>query len=134
MLKNTYQIQEHNQKYWKIKNNIKKQNKKGQQADEEDQMLTYQDASDDEDALNEMMGNGDGKDDEYGLESGEDDYDEEIEQIHIKDISKRRKMGDDDFDEEDESMEEDGPPAKKSKDKKKKQQQEEYDNEADEDD
>ena len=44
-------------------------------------MLTYQDASDDEDALNEMMDNSDGKDDDDRLESGEDedDYDEEIE-------------------------------------------------------
>lgn len=44
-------------------------------------MLTYQDASDEDDALNQMMDNSDGDGDESGPQSGEDDddYDEEIE-------------------------------------------------------
>ena len=81
MLKNCQSHQGATQKYWKIKNNIKKLKEEGE---EEDQVLIYQDFSDDEGKLDQMLE--DDQDDEEGEDSQEEDsdYDEEIEMIDIK--------------------------------------------------
>jgi len=40
--------------------------------------------------------------DEYGMESGEDEYDEEFEEINVKDMAKRQKTMGEEQDEMDE--------------------------------
>lgn len=71
MLKNTYSLQDPCQKFQKIKNNLKKL----KNSDEPENLLIYQDESDNEEELNKMLENDD-------LESGSDDFsDDEDESI-----------------------------------------------------
>jgi hypothetical protein len=69
MVKNTFQMQELSQKYWKIKRNISKAKEETQKT------LVYKDASDDEKDIEGMM---ERKQDEYFEEEDSDDFDEEI--------------------------------------------------------
>mmetsp|Transcript_952 Transcript_952/g.1685 ORF Transcript_952/g.1685 Transcript_952/m.1685 type:complete len:531 (+) Transcript_952:472-2064(+) len=58
MLKNTYQVQDVSQKYWKIKSNLKKQRELVGQANSElagADTLVYKDASDDENQLDKIL-------------------------------------------------------------------------------
>ena len=48
MLKTCYEVQDASQKYWKIKSNIKK-------GEDQEEALVYNDASDDEDQLDQIM-------------------------------------------------------------------------------
>lgn len=106
MLKNCYQVQDASQKYWKIKSNIKKL----KDGDDEDEALIYQDQSDDEGDLGQII-------DENMDESEEDEYDEEFEQIDIK--KQKREEGDMDEDDAemflDDSVSEDKPKKSKRK-------------------
>ena len=107
MLKNCYQVQDASQKYWKIKSNIKKL----KDGDDEDEALIYQDQSDDEGDLGQII-------DENMDESEEDEYDEEFEQIDIK--KQKREDGDDMEDDDaemflDDSVSEDKPKKTKRK-------------------
>jgi len=79
MLKTTYSMQDPTQKYMKIKNNLKKINNEN----EAEEMLIYQDQSEDEDQFDSQMNDED--------ESFESEADEEIMEMDILKQNKRQR-------------------------------------------